>query len=134
MTWVFAGLGGAWRREPAAVLAAVFLVAALALPLAQTSEGDAQGWFSQPELPLIWLACFLTAASQGFLAQRGPLPGLLLTMAAVVGAFAPLRAIAVHRAEGDLLGFQAPGLWLFVVALGFLLWRALSLPIGTAHA
>src|SRR3546814_12602956 len=48
-------------------------------------------------------------------------------MAAVVGAFAPLRAIAVHRAEGDLLGFQAPGLWLFVVALGFLLWRALSL-------
>src|SRR3546814_20504200 len=102
MTWVFAGLGGAWRREPAAVLAAVFLVAALALPLAQTSEGDAQGWFSQPELPLIWLACFLTAASQGFLAQRGPLPGLLLTMAAVVGAFAPLRAIAVHRAEGDL--------------------------------
>src|SRR3546814_12283967 len=52
---------------------------------------------------------------------------LLLTMAAVVGAFAPLRAIAVHRAEGDLLGFQAPGLWLFVVALGFLLWRALSL-------
>src|SRR3546814_12567647 len=77
MTWVFAGLGGAWRREPAAVLAAVFLVAALALPLAQTSEGDAQGWFSQPELPLIWLACFLTAARQGFLAQRGPLPGLL---------------------------------------------------------
>src|SRR3546814_11025036 len=94
------GLGGAWRREPAAVLAAVFLVAALALPLAQTSEGDAQGWFSQPELPLIWLACFLTAARQGFLAQRGPLPGLLLTLAAVVGAFAPLRATAVHREIG----------------------------------
>src|SRR3546814_5129348 len=34
---------------------------------------------------------------------------------------------AVRRAEGDLLGFQAPGRWLFVVALGFLLWRALSL-------
>jgi NitT/TauT family transport system permease protein len=116
-----------WTREPAALLAALLFVAALFLPLAFTGGGGAHGWFSHPELPVLWLAGFLAAGGQALLAPRGRIPGLLLAAACAVAAAMPLSAIAQHRADGDQLGLHAPGIWVFILGLGFLVWRALSL-------
>ena len=117
----------AWLREPAALLAGVLFVAALSLQLARTEGGETHGWFEHPELPLLWLVGFLAAGGQALLAPRGTTAGLLLAAACGVAAGAPLSAIAQHQAEGDVMGVQAPGLWVFVLGLGFLVWRALGL-------
>jgi NitT/TauT family transport system permease protein len=116
----------AWQGERASFLAAVCLLAALVLPLGHGGT-DGHSWFQHPELPPLWLVGFLAAAAQAGLAARGRLPGLLLVAASIVAALAPLQAIGVHRLEGVRLGFNATGIWLYVVGLGFLVWRALSL-------
>lgn len=126
-------LGRAWRHERASVLAALCLLVALVLPL---GEGGAEGhgWFGHPELPLIWLAGFLVACGQAGLAARGGLPASLLVAACIIAALAPLQAVSAHGAEGYSLGVAAPGLWVYLLGLGFLVWRALSLLSDAAAA
>lgn len=117
----------AWKREPAAVLACLFLLAAITLPLARGGTEGSQGWFEHPELPLLWLVAFLAAAAQAAFAVAGRLPALLLVVACSIAALAPLQAIGAHAASGHRLGLEAPGLWVYLLGLGFLVWRALSL-------
>jgi len=127
-------LARVWRHEPAVLLAALCLLAALALPLAHSAQEGSHGWFSHPQLPLVWMIAFLAAAGQAALALKGWRAGLLLAAACVVGAWAPLAAIGTHRAEGSTLGIQAVGLWVYVIGLGFLVWRALALLSDAAAA
>ncbi|MGF1595100.1 MAG: ABC transporter permease [Kiloniellaceae bacterium] len=117
----------AWKHERAAVLAAVCFATAALLPLLRDGAGGFQSWFAYPLLPLVWLICVLVAAWQAALAARGTAVGLLLALAAAVGGFLPLRVIALHRQAGEVPGLEVPGMWVFVLGLGFLLWRALSL-------
>jgi NitT/TauT family transport system permease protein len=119
-------LARAWRREPSALLAALCMLLALALPVGHDAAGASLGWFARAILPIAWLLAFLAAAGQAALAGRGLVPGLLLTLAAVLGAAAPLAAISLQAAEGGVIGFAAPGIWVFVLGLGFLVWRALG--------
>ena len=119
----------AWRRERACLLAGLFLLLALAFPVGHDPAGAALGWFARPLLLAGWAVAFLAAAGQGLLHRAGLAAGLALTGAAVVGAWAPLAAIAAQRelTATAPLGGAALGAWLFVFGLGFLVWRALSL-------
>ncbi len=116
-----------WKREPAAVMAALCLLVALILSVGHDAAGGALGWFANAILPLGWLVAFLAAAGQASLAGRGLRFGVLLSLAAIIGACAPLAAISLQAAEGGVIGLAAPGIWIFVLGLGFLVWRALSL-------
>jgi NitT/TauT family transport system permease protein len=125
-------LARAWRHERAAVLAAVCFVVAALLPLLRDGPGGFHGWFAYPLLPLVWLVCLLAAAWQAALAAKGMAVGLLLALAAAVGGFLPLRVVALHQQAGVVPGLEAPAIWVFVLGLGFLLWRALSLLAAAA--
>ena len=116
-----------WKHEPAAVMAALCLLLALILAVGHDAGGGALGWFANAILPLGWLIAFLAAAGQASLAGRGLPIGVLLTLAAIIGACAPLAAISLQVRQGGVIGFAAPGVWIFVLGLGFLVWRALSL-------
>jgi NitT/TauT family transport system permease protein len=116
-----------WKHEPAAVMAALCLLLALILAVGHDAGGGALGWFANAILPLGWLIAFLAAAGQASLAGRGLRIGGLLTLAAIIGACAPLAAISLQVRQGGVIGFAAPGVWIFVLGLGFLVWRALSL-------
>jgi NitT/TauT family transport system permease protein len=116
-----------WKHEPAAVMAALCLLLALILAVGHDAGGGALGWFANAILPLGWLIAFLAAAGQASLAGRGLRIGVLLTLAAIIGACAPLAAISLQVRQGGVIGFAAPGVWIFVLGLGFLVWRALSL-------
>jgi NitT/TauT family transport system permease protein len=116
-----------WKHEPAAVMAALCLLLALILSVGHDAGGGALGWFANAILPLGWLIAFLAAAGQASLAGRGLRIGGLLTLAAIIGACAPLAAISLQVRQGGVIGFAAPGVWIFVLGLGFLVWRALSL-------
>jgi NitT/TauT family transport system permease protein len=120
-------LGRAWRWERAAVLATLCFVATAVLPLLRDSPGGFYSWFAFPVLPLIWLICLLVASWQAGLAARGTAVGLLLTLAAAVGGILPLRVITLHQRVGEVPGLEVPGVWIFVLGLGFLVWRALAL-------
>src|SRR3546814_5187916 len=85
------------QSERAALLASLFLVLAMALPVARMASGAGRGWFISPELPLVWLIPFMATAAQVLIAARGRTAGLLLVAAVLVGAVAPLRAIDLHQ-------------------------------------
>ena len=120
-------LARAWREERAAILALVCFIATAVLPLLRESPGGFYGWFKFPLLPLVWLLCCLVAAWQAGLAARGTAIGLLIALTVAVGGFLPLRVITLHLLTGEPPGAAVPGIWTFVLGLGFLLWRALSL-------
>ncbi|MGF1630896.1 MAG: ABC transporter permease [Kiloniellaceae bacterium] len=117
----------AWREERSALLAALCMLLALALPVGHDAAGASLGWFARAILPVAWLLTFLAAAGQAALVGRGLAVGLLLTLVAILGAAAPLAAISLQASEGGVIGFTAPGIWVFVLGLGFLVWRALGL-------
>jgi NitT/TauT family transport system permease protein len=96
--------------SPAAGWALILLTAGLLLPL-----GAAGWWFAHP-LPLLAAAVPLLAAP---LADgRGP----ALALATLVGSAGVL--LLLHGAPA--LGVAAPGLWLYVLGLGLLAWRAME--------
>jgi NitT/TauT family transport system permease protein len=117
----------AWQDERAALIAAFCFVTTALLPLLRDSPEGFYGWFAFPALPPIWLVCLLVAAWQAGLATRGTASGLLLAFVAAVGTILPLRVITLHQRAGEVPGLDVPGIWLFVLGLGFLVWRALSL-------
>src|SRR3546814_11967119 len=69
----------------------------------------------------------MATAAQVLIAARGRTAGLLLVAAVLVGAVAPLRAIGLHQGSEPALGLQAPAIWIYVLGLGLLVWRALRL-------
>ena len=118
-----------WRAERSCLLAAVLLLLALALPIGHDAAGAAVGWFARPLLLLGGAAAVLAAAGQALAGREGPVAGLAVTVAAGVGAWAPLATIAAQQelTPGAAIGAGALGIWLYVFGLGFLVWRALTL-------
>jgi len=111
------------RDIPLAVALAAALVA-LVLPM-----GPLVGWVGHMGLILPWLAAVAGAAVLLVLPRRGPVAAVIATAATILGIAGPLNALAI---PADPVGAAAPGLWLFVVALGFLSWRAMELLSGLA--
>ena len=107
------------RRLPYPVLAfAVLAVAASVLPLPQG------GWIGTPALVLP--TALALAGAVALIARRREswaMAGIAVA-ATVVGAAAPLAAV---RMLGEGVGIAAPGVWLFVIGLGFLSWHAMAL-------
>src|SRR3546814_10642681 len=66
------------QSERAALLASLFLVLAIALPVARMASGAGRGWFISPELPLVWLIPFMATAAQVLIAARGRTAGMVL--------------------------------------------------------
>ncbi len=124
----------AWRGERASLLAGLCLLLALLLPVGHDGAGEAIGWLARPALLAGWALAVLAAAGQVLLGRKGLIQGLLLSFAAVIGAWAPLKAITAQQdiTAGAAIGPGAFGIWLFVFGLGFLVWRALTLLSETA--
>lgn len=97
---------------------AVLAVAGVALPLPQGS------WIGTPAL---FLPSLIALAGAGLLILRRreswTMAGVA-TASTVIGAMAPLEAI---RLLGTGVGMAAPGVWLFVLGLGFLSWHSMAL-------
>ncbi len=111
------------RDIPLFVAVATFLCA-LAAPM-----GPLVGWIGHMGLLLPWLAVVAGAAVLLVLPARGAVAAALAVAATLAGALAPLNAL---RLAADPLGVSAPGLWIFVLGLGFLAWRAMELLSGLA--
>ena len=107
------------RNPPWPVLAfAVLAVAAAVLPLPRGA------WIGTPTLIL---PSVIALAGAGLLILRRreswTMAGVAMA-STVIGALAPLEAV---RLLGEGVGVAAPGLWLFVLGLGFLSWHAMAL-------
>ena len=109
-------------RLPYPVLAfAALAVAAIVLPLPRGS------WIGEPALVL---PAALALAGAALLILRRRETWLMAGVAVAstfIGALAPLGAI---RLLGDGTGIAAPGVWLFVLGLGFLSWHAMAMLSG----
>ena len=101
---------GTGTASPAAGWALILLVAGLLLPL-----GSAGWWFAHP-LPFgLAVAALPLAALAG---DRGP----LLTAATLLGSAAAVLLVGESAAPG----IAAVGLWLYVLGLALLAWRAME--------
>ncbi|WP_299390808.1 ABC transporter permease [Pelagibius sp.] len=120
----------AWKEEGACLLALLCFAVALLLPVGQDVIGNRVAWLAEPGLLLGLGIAALAAAGQAALALRGLAVGLILLAVCVAGAWVPLAAIsrqfAVLGAEAPV-GLQGLGVWVFVLGLGFLVWRTLGL-------
>ena len=82
------------------------------------------GGFGQFALAaLAWLAALAAAGWMLWRPSAGPVVGLALLAVIALGGLATLDGLA----PGGAAGPGAPGLWLFVAALGFFAWRALAM-------
>ena len=107
------------RNLPWPVLAfAVFAVAAAVLPLPRGS------WIGTPALILPSVIALAGAVLLILRRRESWTMAGVATASAVIGALAPLEAV---RLLGEGVGIAAPGLWLFVLGLGFLSWHAMAL-------
>jgi NitT/TauT family transport system permease protein len=103
------------RDAPGALVCAI---AALLLPL-----GAAGWWFDHPPALLLGAVALLAGLWAHAGQPDGLAGGLLLAAAVLVGSAAPLLLVD----HGRPLGSRAPGLWLFLLALFLLAWRAMAL-------
>ncbi|WP_299615039.1 ABC transporter permease [Pelagibius sp.] len=119
----------AWAQERSSVLALVFFLIALAFPIGLSMTGESLGWMAEPALLLAFGVAAIAAAGQSLMAQSNLGSGIFLLTACIAGAWGPLAAIdrqfAVLGAEAPL-GLHGPGVWIFVLGLGFLVWRTLA--------
>ncbi|HET6468324.1 MAG TPA: ABC transporter permease [Geminicoccaceae bacterium] len=110
--------GAAGTGAGAGAWAVIVMVAALLMPL-----GPAGWWFDHSRALLPALAAL--AAAVWCFARRpaGLAAGLGVSAGVLLGSLAPLVVVDYARP----VGFAAPGLWLFVLALGLLAWRGMAL-------
>ena len=122
-------LRNAWAQERSSVLALVCFLIALAFPIGLSVTGESLGWMAEPALLLAFGVAAIAAAGQSLMAQSTLGSGVFLLTACIAGAWGPLAAIdrqfAVLGAEAPL-GLHGPGVWIFVLGLGFLVWRTLA--------
>lgn len=101
----------------------ILLLVSYALPIGRIKESASIHWISEG----LWgWAPALAAAAAAWFAFRRPqglYAGLALAAAIALAALAPLRLLG----RGFILGEDAPGLWLAVLGLICLAWRALEL-------
>ncbi len=115
------------RRDWLCIAALILLLLALVLPAGNDDAGPVY-WSGQGVTIVGLVAACAAAGWSAALRPRGLAAGLTLAAAVAAGATAPLLLLA----GGFTLGTDAPGLWLAVVGLGCLVWRALDLLAGTA--
>jgi NitT/TauT family transport system permease protein len=118
-----------WRRNPTALAALVLALLSFVVPTGTTKDGAIYwtagvGW----AMPLIVAAVALAAALLNFRGERRKLvDAVVAAIAAIVGA-APLPFLLdVGDGFGTSFGADAPGLWLYVLALTALAWHALEI-------
>ena len=111
-------------RDISALAAGAMVLVAGAASMAMAERQDlAIHWFASPLSALAWLAAISAAGWMLWRPPSGPAVGLALLGVIALGGLATLEAITT----GGAGGFGALGLWSFVVALGFLAWRAMAL-------
>ncbi|TXL78726.1 ABC transporter permease [Vineibacter terrae] len=115
------------RPDWLCALALVLLLAALVLPVGRDEAGAAY-WSGQGPVIIGLAAACVLAGWAALTRPQGLAAGLTLAVAVVLGAAGPLALLGA----GLTLETEAPGLWLVVVALVCLTWRALQLLAGTA--
>jgi NitT/TauT family transport system permease protein len=111
------------RIDGFAALGFLLIAASFSVPAGRAKDSAALSWFSDG-LGAGGLAA--AAAVAGFFALRprqGLYPALALVIGIALGALAPLRLLR----RGAELGLDAPALWLAVLGLACLAWRALEL-------
>ncbi len=92
------------------------------LPVGVDADMSVQ-WWDKPAPFALLLLSIAAALYQMKSREETTYAALLLTIGCITGAFAPL--ILTHTV--DTSGFTAIGLWLFLAALGLLVWRSLAL-------
>ena len=122
-------LRNAWAQERSSLIALTFFLIALAFPIGLSVPGESLGWMTEPALLLAFGVAAIAAAGQSLMAQSNLGSGIFLLTASIAGAWGPLAAIdrqfAALGAEAPL-GLHGPGVWIFVLGLGFLVWRTLA--------
>ncbi len=118
------------RLDKSCATFAAATVIALFLPVGATATGSV-GWFDLPAM-LGYAAPALAAALWCLWARpSGLVSGLIVAAATVAGAAPPLIAISAQAGlgleSGPAIGLGALGVWLYVLGLGFLAWRAMAL-------
>lgn len=106
-------------------------VVSFAVPVGQVEGVSVYWWFDSAALILV-----LASLGIGFFylvrGRGGLAAGLLVALGTVLGTLAPLQLIgSIETGEILNLGYRvflvAPGLWIYVIALGLLAWRAMTL-------
>lgn len=106
-------------------------VVSFAVPVGQVEGVSVYWWFDSAALILV-----LASLGIGFFhlvrGRDGLAAGLLIALGTVLGTLAPLQLIgSINTGEILSLGYRvflvAPGLWIYVIALGLLAWRAMTL-------
>ncbi len=104
-------------------------VISLVLPVGQMEQGGVYWFASLPSLALAGLAILVSIIRLVTLSEN-----VTMTFLIVIGTFAGAAAVLINiTAELDN-GVNATGLWLFVIALGFLSWRAMEMTSALASA
>jgi len=103
---------------------------AFAFPVAAV-EGGAAGWFDRPEMLAFAAPALVAAVWRLATRAEGLGAGLILALATLLGAYAPLINLDAQSALGletkMEVGASAIGMWVYVFGLGFLTWRAMAL-------
>ena len=107
------------KRDGACLSAAVLALVGLLLP----GPAGAIGFLSAPASLALGAATLAVAAYCAWRPRPGIGRGLVVGVAAIAGSLA-LLGLAGARAASD--GVLASGAWVFLVALGFLAWRAME--------
>lgn len=92
------------------------------LPVGQAADMSLHWWDKPAPFALLVLSV-AAALYQLITRETTTYAALLLTIGCIAGAFAPL----ILTRTVDASGYDAIGLWLFLVALGLLVWRSLAL-------
>lgn len=120
-------LGKYWLSHPSCLVAFFLLLLAHAFPVGTAADGETFHLFSQGGLLGGWAMAVLVATGSAG-TQRGDLrAAIFATLLLAVAAWMPLATVNRTLTTGGSIGISAVGLWLYVIGLGFLAWRALSL-------
>ncbi|MBO0334807.1 ABC transporter permease [Sneathiella sp. CAU 1612] len=92
------------------------------LPVGVDADMSVQ-WWDKPTAFALLVISVAAALYQLISRETTTYAALLLTIGCIAGAFAPL----ILTRTVDASGYGAIGLWLFLVALGLLVWRSLAL-------
>ncbi|MFQ5784273.1 MAG: ABC transporter permease [Alphaproteobacteria bacterium] len=109
----------------------LFLAAAavaFTMPVAVTDAG-AVGWVERPAMLIAAVPALAAAAWRLWRRPEGLAAGLILALATAIGAYAAVADLDAQTAAtgASEIGPGAAGLWLYVLGLGFLAWRAMAL-------
>ncbi|PHQ69922.1 MAG: hypothetical protein COB93_06785 [Sneathiella sp.] len=116
------------RSDPATMIFLTLALLSFAFPVGYDGSDTVSWWFDLAAATFVILS-IATAVFQ-LISRRQDLPtALVVTAGTVLGATAPLLAIEYLETRG----FEALGIWIYLVGLGFLAWRAMALLSAAAN-